>query len=154
MATIRLPNDFKEFLNTLNSNEVAYLLVGGYAVGYHGYPRATVDLDIWVAMDSANARRVVQTLRQFGFPASDKDENLLQCEHQIIRMGRPPMRIDLLTSVSGLKFEDAYSRRHRANIGGVEVSIISIEDLRRNKSAAGRSKDLNDLEQLPGGAAG
>lgn len=149
MAMIRLPNDFKEFLRLLNSNEVHYLLVGGYAVGYHGFPRATVDLDVWIAQDPANIDRVANALREFGFPVSPTDRNALTKARQVLRMGVPPLRIEVLAGVSGVEFSECYARRKIVNLDGVDVSLIAIDDLKRNKLAAGRSKDLNDLEHLP-----
>jgi predicted nucleotidyltransferase len=147
MDMILLPPDFREFLQLLNSHEVRYLLVGGYAVGYYGYPRATADMDIWVATDSENVERVIAALAEFGF-AEVKSE-LFAKEQQVLRMGVPPLRIELLTGVSGVEFEDCYSQRAVVNLGGVEVSLISLEDLKTNKAASGRYKDLNDLEHLP-----
>ena len=146
---IRLPPDFKDFLRLLNANEVEYLLVGGYAVAYHGYPRATGDLDIWVAMDPANARRMMVVLDAFGFGGQFSDETPLLEPDNIIRMGYPPVRIEVLTSVSGVNFEDCKAKAVIAEVDGVRTSIISCEDLKANKKAAGRPKDMDDLQNLP-----
>lgn len=148
MDMILLPADFKEFLQLLNSHKVRYLLVGGYAVGYYGYPRATADMDIWVATDAENVRKALAALAEFGF-AEVKPE-LFAKEQQVLRMGVPPLRIELLTGVSGVEFEECYSQRTAASLGEVEVNLISLEHLRINKAASGRYKDLNDLEHLPG----
>lgn len=146
MATIQLPPDFKEFLKLLNSNNVEYLVVGGYAVNYYGFPRATADLDIWIAIHPDNARRVADVLQQFGF-AQAQAAIFLQ-PHKVIRMGIPPMRLEILTSISGADFCDCYGRRREIEWDGVPVPLIDLEDLKRNKHASGRLKDRLDLEQL------
>jgi len=148
MAIIRLPPDFKEFLNLLNSHQVEYLLIGGYAVGYHGYPRATAGMDLWVAIHEQNAERLVTVLKKFGFNVPELPENLFMKANQIVRMGVPPMRIELLTTISGVSFEECYRERIIDEIDGVEVSIINLRYLRINKRASGRHKDLDDLEHL------
>lgn len=149
MATIRLPIDFKEFLKLLNEHETEYLLVGGYAVGYHGYPRATGDLDIWVECSPGNAGKLVAVLLEFGFGSSGVTPEMFLEPDQIIRMGNPPLRLELLTSISGVEFAEAYARRISDTLDGVPVQIISLDQLKLNKRAAGRLKDLNDLENLP-----
>lgn len=148
MAIIRLPPDFKEFLNLLNSHQVEYLLIGGYAVGYHGYPRATADMDLWVAIHEQNAERLVTVLKKFGFNVPELSANLFMRANQIVRMGVPPMRIELLTTISGVSFEECYRERIIDEIDGVEVSIINLRHLRINKRASGRHKDLDDLGHL------
>lgn len=147
MDTTLLPQDFREFLQLLNSHEVRYLLVGGYAVGFYGYPRATADMDIWVATDAKNVESVLVALAEFGF--AEVAPEVFAKEKQVLRMGVPPLRIELLTGVSGVEFENCYSQRTLVNLGGVEVSLIGLEDLKVNKAASGRHKDLNDLEHLP-----
>ena len=148
---IELPQDFKEFLQFINANRVEYLLVGGYAVGYHGYPRATADIDIWVAATPENQARLGKALIDFGFsPATVAKEFSLR-EPEGIHIGVPPLRIDLLTSISGATFADCYPRGIAGILDGVELRVIHLADLRANKRAAGRSKDLNDLENLPDG---
>lgn len=149
MAMIRLPNDFKDFLKLLNANEVEYLVVGGYAVGYYGNPRSTGDLDIWVAVGSRNIQRLLGVLQEFGFSKESLPSDLFQSHDQVIRMGMPPIRIEILTSISGVKFEDCYSSRNTDTIDGVRVNLINLDDLKKNKRAAGRHKDLGDLECLP-----
>jgi predicted nucleotidyltransferase len=147
MDTILLPPDFREFLQLLNSHGVRYLLVGGYAVGYYGYPRATADMDIWVATDGENVEHVLAALTEFGFAGVGPE--LFAKEKQVLRMGVPPLRIELLTGVSGVEFEECYSQREVASLGGVEINLISLNHLKTNKAASGRYKDLNDLEHLP-----
>jgi len=146
---IELPPDFKEFLKLLNEKTVRYLLIGSYAVGFHGYPRATNDMDIWVAIHPDNANRVTAVLREFGFDLPELTPNLFLEKDRIVRMGNPPMRIELTTSISGVEFEDCYGSRVVSLFDGVEVSIIDLVHLKINKKAAGRLKDLADLENLP-----
>ena len=146
---IRLPSDFKEFLQLLNDHRVDYLLVGGYAVGYHGYPRATVDLDIWVAVAPRNARHLVMVFKEFGFDARELKEDLFLKENKIVRIGEPPLRIEVMTSVSGVDFDACYEQRIVDTIDGIQVNFINLENLKVNKMSAGRHKDLNDLENLP-----
>lgn len=148
MATIHLPPDFKEFLQLLNSHQVEYLLIGGYAVGYHGYPRATADMDIWIAMHLQNAEKMVTVLEEFGFGATELSPELFLKENQVIRMGVPPIRLELLTTISGVTFEKCYRERVVDLLDDVQVNIISLENLKINKKASGRYKDLNDLENL------
>jgi hypothetical protein len=143
---IQLTPDFKEFLRLLNSNKVEYLLIGGYAVGYYGYPRPTGDMDIWVGVNRANAERVVNALSEFGF--SCQPELLLE-ENRVIRMGVPPFRIEVLTTIDGVTFPDCYSKRLEVLIDGVETNLIDLAQLKVNKKASGRSKDITDLENLP-----
>ncbi len=145
---IQLPSDFKEFLKLLNSHRVEYLLVGGYAVGYHGYPRATGDMDLWVAIRQNNAEKLVVVLREFGLNAPQLSADIFLQENQIIRMGVPPMRIELLTTISGVDFDSCYSERIVDVIDNVEVNIINLRHLKQNKQASGRHKDLDDLQYL------
>ncbi len=146
---IELPRDFSEFLRLLNDRQVRYLVIGGYAVGYHGYPRATNDLDVWIAIAPDNAARVVEALEDFGFGSAELTTDLFLKEDSIIRIGLPPMRIEILTTISGVSFETCYQDRVEGVFGGTEVTLISLDDLKRNKRASGRYKDLDDLEHLP-----
>ena len=146
---MKLPNDFKEFLKLLNANNVEYLLIGGYAVGFYGYPRATADMDIWIAMNTANADRIVAALKEFGFNPQDLSVNLFLKEKQIIRMGVPPVRIELVTTISGVNFSDCFSQRAVAELDGVQTNLISLTHLKMNKKASARHQDIADLEHLP-----
>ncbi len=146
---IELPLDFKEFLKLLNEKGVRYLLIGGYAVGYHGYPRATNDMDIWIAVHPDNAERIVTVLREFGFDLPELTPDLFLQKDKIIRMGNPPMRLEISTGISGVEFEESYTSRIVDTLDGVEVNIIDLPHLKANKKAAGRLKDLADLENLP-----
>jgi hypothetical protein len=149
MAIINLPLDFKEFLKLLNARHVEYLLIGGYAVAYHGYPRATGDMDIWIARNHQNAEKIVTALQDFGFSLPELSPDLFLKEEQIIRLGRPPLRIEIATSISGVCFEECYAARVVDEWDGIQVSLIDLVHLKINKKAAGRHKDLNDLENLP-----
>lgn len=149
MEKLPLPADFKDFLQLLNSAKVEYLLVGGYAVGHYGYPRTTGDMDIWIAATQTNAEKIVDVLCQFGFAAATVQPDMFSKPDQIVRMGVPPICIDVITSASGVEFAECFARRNVKAIDGVEVNIIHPDDLKRNKKASGRSKDLNDLENLP-----
>jgi predicted nucleotidyltransferase len=149
MATSQLPADFKEFLRLLNSRQVEYLLIGGYAVGYYGYPRATADIDIWIALNPANAHKVAATIREFfGSEVEGATAELFLQENKIARMGVPPFRIEILTTISGVNFSECYDKRVIDTIDGVEVNLISLAHLKANKKASGRLKDLSDLEHL------
>lgn len=145
---IRLPQDFKDFLKLLNSHKVEYLLIGGYAVGYHGYPRATGDMDIWIAMNPENASNIVTALKDFGFDVPELSESLFLKKGKVIRMGFPPIRIEIITSISGVTFQECFNSKIKDFIDGIEINIISLEHLKKNKKASGRHKDLNDLENL------
>jgi hypothetical protein len=149
MATIRLPQDFKEFLKLLKEHDVRYLLIGGYAVSYHGYIRTTGDMDIWIAIHPDNAKKIVAVLKIFGFEHPDLSPDLFLHENKIIRMGVPPVRLEITTSISGVEFEECYQARIVDNLDGVEVNLIDLENLKKNKKASGRLKDLTDFNKLP-----
>jgi predicted nucleotidyltransferase len=149
MATIHLPQDFKEFLRLLNAHQVEYLLIGGYAVGYFGYPRATADMDIWIAMNPANAEKIVTVLKEFGFDLPDLSPELFLKEWQVVRLGVPPVRIEIATTISGVNFSECYAERVTDVLNGVEVKLISLNHIKANKKASGRHQDLADLENLP-----
>ncbi len=149
MAKTSLPQDFKDFLKLLNAHEVNYLLIGGYAVGYHGYPRATSDLDIWVEISRENAKKLVVVLKAFGFDLPEVEESLFLQQDKVLRMGNAPIRIELLTTISGVDFQTCNKARIEDRIDGVKMNIIDLENLKKNKKASGRFKDLDDLERLP-----
>lgn len=145
---IRLPKDFKEFLQLLNSKRIEYLVIGGYAVALHGYPRATGDMDIWIAISENNACSLVEALKEFGFSLPKLQKRLFLEKGKVIRMGNPPLRIEILTSIDGVKFSECYKNKQAVTIDEVEVNFISLEDLKKNKKASARHKDLDDLEHL------
>ena len=132
---IGLPQDFKDFLKLLDAEGVEYLLIGGYAVAYHGYPRATEDIDIWIASSSQNAQRIIRALKQFGFDVPELAQDLFLKPESIVRMGVPPLRIELSTTISGVDFAECYQARVTEAIDGISVSIINLPDLKKNKQA-------------------
>jgi hypothetical protein len=125
------------------------LLIEGYAVGYHGYPRATADMDIWISTHPQNADELVSVLKEFGFGVPELKPDLFLTEDQIIRMGVPPIRIEIATTISGVNFEECFRERIIDVLDGVTVNLISLKHLKVNKRASGRHKDLDDLEHLP-----
>jgi len=143
-----LNEDYKEMLQCLADEGVKFLLVGAYALAAHGYPRATMDIDIWVMPSPDNARAVLKTLRRFGAPLHGLSVSDLQKDDTVFQIGVAPRRIDLLTGVSGLRFEEAFAHSAEITIEGLHVRIPSVEDLIRNKRASGRTKDLADAEAL------
>jgi len=149
MATTPLPQDFEDFLKLLSSHRVEFLLIGGYAVGLHGYPRGTADLDVWVSISEQNANNLVKALREFGFDMPKLTPSLFLEEDKLVRMGVPPLRIDILTSIAGVTFEESYSRRKVISAGDLEIPVISLQDLKANKRATGRRQDLTDVDNLP-----
>ena len=144
-----LTADFREFLKLLNANRVDYLLVGAFAVGLHGYPRATVDLDVWVRPTPENATRIIRTLDQFGFGMPELKPALFIDPRSIVRFGIPPFRIEIMTSIDGVRYDDCWRNRAIFDMDGLDVPTLSLDDLKTNKRSAGRHKDLNDLENLP-----
>ncbi len=143
-----LSKEFKEFAKLLNDQKVEYLLVGGYAVVLYGYVRYTGDIDFWINPTEENANRIVEVLDRFGFGGLNLTIKDFTKDDQIIQLGYPPNRIDIITSVTGLTFTECYPKRNSFSIEGVEVQTISLEDLKKNKKASGRYKDLDDLENL------
>jgi predicted nucleotidyltransferase len=146
---LELPKDFREFLRLLRAHGVEYLLIGGWAVGYHGYPRFTDDLDIWIAVSATNAERVVNVFSDFGFDLPGLTTELFLEANKIVRVGVEPIRIEVMTSIDGVHFEDCYRDRLEIDLEGIQVSLINLAHLRLNKKASGRLKDLSDLENLP-----
>lgn len=144
-------SDFKELLKLFNDSRIKYLIIGGWAVTYHAEPRYTKDLDVWISADRANAKAIFQALRAFGAPLSGISADDFTQEGNFYQMGVPPVRVDVLMSVPGLKFEDAWHNRVVADFDGVPVNFISRQDLIISKRASGRPQDLIDadlLEQL------
>src|SRR6266851_243503 len=130
---LELANDFKEFLRLLRAHGVEYLLIGGWAVGYYGYPRATDDLDVWIAIAPENASRVVETLIDFGFDVPELATDLFLQDDQIIRMGIAPLRIEVSRSISGVEFDECYRERLETTLDDEPVSLINLRDLKINK---------------------
>jgi len=143
-----LSKDFREFIELLNSNEVRYLIVGGYAVAVHGHPRYTKDLDIWIYADSENVEKLMSALKQFGFGSLGITPDDFLTPDQIIQLGYPPNRIDLLTSLKGVDFKNAHESRVPIEIDGLVADFVDLENLKKNKAATGRAQDIADLENL------
>ena len=143
-----LNEDYRDMLHVLSDEKVKFLLVGAYALAAHGYPRATMDIDIWVMPSPQNADAVLRALRRFGAPLHNLTKEDLQKDGTIFQIGVAPRRIDIITAATGLQFEETYRRSLSVNIEGIEVHIPSIDDLIRNKRALGRTKDLADAEAL------
>jgi len=143
-----LNQDFKEFIQSLNDNGVRYLVIGGYAVALHGYPRYTKDIDIWVDMTAENASNIIKALDQFGFGSLDVNESDFTVPDQMLHLGHPPRRIDILTTIPGVEFSECYPARTVVDIEGVSVNFIDLDNLKKNKKATGRHQDLADLENL------
>lgn len=149
MAQIELPSDFRELLRLLNAHGAEYLLVGGYAVGIHGYVRATGDIDIWIKCSADNSAKVTRALSDFGFNLDATHQQLLQQAQQIIRMGVPPLRAEIMTSIDGVDFDECWPVRLNVVVDGTSIPVINLPDLIKNKRASGRLKDLADIDELP-----
>ena len=143
-----LSPDFKEFVQLLNAHDVKYLVVGGYAVALHGYPRNTKDIDVWLWLDAANAEKLLQTLDEFGFGSLGLTTEDFLVPDQIIQLGYPPARIDLITTLPGVEFTDCYASRLEIQVENTTVNFIDLENLKRNKRASGRPQDIADLANL------
>ena len=146
MEKQQLPEDFKEFIQCLNSNNVKYLLVGGWAVGLYGHPRATKDIDFFIFMDKSNLKKLEKALNDFGAPPFDID--YLGEKGNVIRFGVPPIAIDIINDVDGINIEDCYLRKKTITVEDIEIPLISKADLIVNKKSTGRLSDLADVEKL------
>jgi predicted nucleotidyltransferase len=145
---MELDKDFKEFIELLNEYKVKYLVIGGYAVNFHGYPRYTKDIDFWLWMTKENIQNLIQAIRQFGFGSLDLEIKDFLTPENIIQLGFEPYRIDLLVAVDGVDFEECYKRRTEAQLDGTDVNFLSLQDLITAKKKTGRLQDLADAEQL------
>ena len=145
---MNLNHDFKEFVGYFIEHDVRFMIVGGYAVAAHGHPRYTKDLDVWVWADSGNAKRIISALADFGFGDVGLSASDFEQSDSVIQLGHEPNRIDILTSATGLKFDEAYPHCVHVPVGDLQVPFISVEDLRKNKIATGRLQDLADVEAL------
>ena len=143
-----LNQDFKEFIQLLNANNVRYLVIGGYAVAMHGHPRHTKDIDIWIDTSETNAANLVQALADFGFASLGLQVQDFTAPDRVVQLGYPPNRIDILTTPDGVDFATCYPQRLKVEIAGTIVNFIDLENLKKNKRASGRLQDLADLEKL------
>ena len=145
---MNLQKDLKEFVELLNGLDVRFLIVGAFAVAYHGYPRYTSDVDIFVDNSTDNAELLLKAIHEFGFGGVGLSKEDFMRKDQVIQLGVAPNRIDVMTFISGVTFEEAWSSREFGELGGVKLPFISRDMLKRNKAASGRSQDLVDLEHL------
>ena len=145
---MELDRDFKEFLALLAANKVDYLIVGGYAVAFHGHPRYTGDIDIWVKPSQENAAKLRKALEGFGFDAEPLAELDFESETIAFHLGVPPVRIDILNRIAGVKFDQCFENKVEIEIETLRINYISYQDLLTNKKASGRLQDLSDLENL------
>lgn len=140
--------DYREFFALLNAHEVRYLVVGGYAVAFHGHPRYTKDIDVWIDAEKENAERLLRALKEFGFGEINLTaEDFLKPDY-IVQLGRPPRRIDIMTSLKGTDFAACYASKVVENVDGIPLPVIGLEELRQNKRMVGRNQDLADLDNL------
>jgi hypothetical protein len=148
MEITRIPTDFKEFFELLNEEKVEYLLIGGYAVAYHGYPRYTADMDIWINPNPNNLESLILALRKFGFKSQPFTVETFLGKEKIFQFGVPPTRIDLITFTPGVEFEECYPKADTIQIERMKIFVIDRESLVKNKRACGRPKDIVDVEEL------
>lgn len=141
---------FREFIALLNEHDVRYLVVEGYAVAFHGHPRYTKDLDVWIDSDAENVERLLGVLKEFGFGSLGLEVDDFLEPETVVQLGHLPNRIDLVTDVDGIEFPESYASRSETNIEGTRISFLGLEQLRKNKKASGRHQDLADLENLGG----
>lgn len=143
-----IQKDFCDLCSLLNANHVDFLIVGGYAVAFHGAPRFTGDLDILISPDPSHVGRALDALRQFGFPADGVTPGEILSHRRILQLGRVPIQIHVMTSITGVSWEQAWESREQGSYGGVSVYFIGRNSLLTNKKATGRKKDLADVEAL------
>ena len=143
-----LNQDFKEFIQSLNKHNVRYLVIGGYAVAFHGHPRYTKDMDLWIWLDESNLKNLIKALKDFGFGSLDLTvEDFLEPE-TVVQLGYPPNRIDLITAPKGVDFNTCYDTRLEVEVEGTRINFMDLENLKKNKYATGRHQDLADIEHL------
>jgi hypothetical protein len=140
--------DFKEFVELLIKNNAEYLIVGGYAVGVHGHPRYTGDLDIWLNPTQENAELILKSVNEFGFASFKLTVSDFTKPGNVIQLGYPPLRIDLLTEIDGVTFENCYKNRNEVTIDDLTINFIGYNDLLKNKLHSGRPRDLDDIDNL------
>ncbi|HER08796.1 MAG TPA: hypothetical protein ENO20_07775 [Bacteroides sp.] len=145
---MEVQKDFKEFLALLNAHEVDFMIVGGYALAYHGAPRYTGDIDVFIKPDSKNTQRIIKVLEEFGFSSLELSIEDFQKEDSVVQLGLPPVRIDIITSISGVTWEQADASKEPGKYGEVPVFYIGKKHYVANKRAIGRAKDIADIEAL------
>ena len=145
---INLEADFLDFITLCNNHEVRYLVIGGYAVSIHGYPRSTKDMDICIEMSEENAQKMVRVIEDFGFGSLHLTESDFLSKNFITQLGYDPLRIDILNDLDGVTFEEAWQNRKIVNISGVEINFIGYNELLKVKEKAGRPQDIADISML------
>jgi len=145
---MEVQKDFKEFLALLNAHEVEFMIVGGYALAYHGAPRYTGDIDVFVKSDTPNAKRIIHVLNEFGFGSLEITIDDFLKDDSVVQLGLPPVRIDIITSISGVTWEQANASKEAGMYGDLPVYYIGKEQYVANKRATGRTKDIADIEAL------
>ena len=145
---IGLNSDFKDFINCLNSNNVEYMTVGGFAMAFHGAPRYTGDIDFWINPTKENSEKVILALKQFDFPVDNTDDLNFEIKDTVLMIGYPPNRIDILSSVSGLDFDECFNKKETIEYNGVILNFISLENFKTYKRSSGRKKDIIDLDEI------
>jgi len=146
-----LNKDFREFIELLNKNDVQYLVVGGYAVAFYGYPRYTKDLDVWIWVNDKNAKHLIIALNEFGFGSSGLSTDDFLQKGFVVQLGYPPNRIDIITEIDGLDFKDCINTKNVLQLDGIDVPFIDLKNLIKNKRSSGRAQDLADAEALENG---
>jgi predicted nucleotidyltransferase len=142
--------DFEEFLKFLKDENVEFVIIGGYAVAFHGYVRATNDMDLFFRTTEKNIVRIRKALKRFGLQTTAKQAKEFIEPGSIIRMGLPPVRLEMINNISGLTFDEVWKHRISGEYGAVAVNYMSLKDLLKNKKASGRPKDLADFDELGG----
>jgi len=143
-----LAQDFEDFIKLLNKHQVDYMIVGGYALAFHGKPRHTGDLDIWINISEENAERLILAIKEFGLASLGLTKTDFMQEGYVTQIGYPPLRIDILNTIDGIKFEDAYQNKLIVYVDGIQVKYIGLKDFIENKTASGRSQDIADLREI------
>lgn len=143
-----LAQDFEDFVKLLNKHHVDYMVVGGYALAFHGKPRHTGDLDIWINRSETNAVKLVSAIKEFGLASLGLTKSDFMQEGYVTQIGYPPLRIDILNTIDGVKFEDAYPNKLIIDVDGIEIKYIGLREFIVNKTASGRSQDIADLKEI------
>ena len=145
---IQIPQDFREFIQLLNDNEVEYLIIGGYAVAYYGYVRYTCDMDFFISISRDTAEKMVRVFKQFGFKPDELMPELFLKSGQVLRIGVEPMRLEVINEISGVDFETCYKNKEILNVDGLKMNFIGLHELIKNKKSTERSKDKLDVIEL------
>jgi predicted nucleotidyltransferase len=143
-----LAQDFEDFIKLLNKHQIDYMVVGGYALAFHGKPRHTGDLDIWINTSEDNAEKLVLAIKEFGLSSLGLSKSDFMQEGYVTQIGYPPLRIDILNSIDGVQFETAFLNKLLVDVNGIEIKYIGLRDFIDNKNASGRSQDIADIKEI------